>query len=225
MRTEPGFDGVGMAPVEFEAICELPASRLRVLLSDFTRLLGQQMYFWGQDVVHPRGNLLREHGFERRRSEGLQGTSCYRKCLGGGGYVELHGACAGFYSFSRMGTGNFLYVRNRSRCYLYSGDSPPAPGFYPRDLLRSNPVTDLYVSSLRFLNWWLEYESWVRKTTWAGWREQNYSDFAKLPASKPALPPREAGQWLRQYRYQPAKITRVRELMRALKRTPPRRPL
>jgi len=65
----------------------MPLSRLRALLRDYTDLLGQQMYFWGRDVIHPRVNLLCENGFEKRKSEGLEGTSCYRKQLSGGGFV------------------------------------------------------------------------------------------------------------------------------------------
>ena len=44
-------------------VSEMPLSRLRALLRDYTDLLGQQMYFWGRDVIHPRVNLLCENGF------------------------------------------------------------------------------------------------------------------------------------------------------------------
>ncbi|MEM7700249.1 MAG: hypothetical protein AAF236_17790, partial [Verrucomicrobiota bacterium] len=117
-------------PVEAIAV-----SRLRALLRDFTELLGQQMYFWGRDVIHPRGNLLCENGFERRKSEGLEGTSCYRLELGDGSFIELHGACAGYYDPSFSEGRSFLYIRNRKRCFLYSGEKPPAPGTYESDHL------------------------------------------------------------------------------------------
>lgn len=146
-------------------IHEMPASRLRALPRDYTDLLGQQMFFWGRDVIHPRGNLLCENGFEKRKSEGLEGTSCYRKHLEEGGFIELHGACAGFYDPENSAKTGFLYIRNRSRCFLFSADEPPAPGFYSPDTLGYGPALDLYNASLRFLDWWLEYENWIEKET------------------------------------------------------------
>lgn len=196
---------------------QVPASRVRVLLGDFTSLLAQQMYFWGQDVVHRRGNLLCESGFEKRESAGLQGTSCYRKRLDSGGFIELHGACAGFYDPSREHGQDFLYIRKKARCFLYSGGEPPAPGFYALDTLHSGPAVDLYLASLRFLDWWLEYEDWIARETSGDWRTQNFRAFGGLPTSRPMLPPREAVHWLRQYRKDPVKVARVREAMRSLR--------
>ena len=208
-------------PSQFEAVRDLPVSRLRVLLRDFTSLLGQQMYFWGRDVLYPDGNLLCEYGFERIKSEGLQGTSCYRKSLDdkiGGRFIELHGACAGFYDFTKKENQQFLYIRNKKRCFLYSADCPPAPGFHLADNLFNGPAINLYIASLIFLDWWLSYEDWIAKSARSGWRDQNYRAFAKLPASKPSLPPADSVDWLHDYQVEPKKITRVRERMRALKR-------
>ncbi|MDF1849750.1 MAG: hypothetical protein P1U85_02870 [Verrucomicrobiales bacterium] len=195
----------------------IPLSRLRALLRDFTDLLGQQMYFWGRDVIHPEGNLLCEYGFERRKSEGLEGTSCYRYRFAEGGSIELHGACAGHYDSSRAESLNFLYIRNRKRCFLYSEKEPPPPGVYRPEALGNGPATDLYYASLRFLDWWLAYEKWTARNTAQGWRERCYEAFASLPASRPSLPPREAAIWLSQYRRNPGKIKRVRERLRSLK--------
>jgi len=90
---------------------EMSNSRLRALLRDFTALLGQQMFFWGRDVLYPQGNLLCENGFEKRESKGLKGTSCYRKYLDGCNFIELHGACAGHYVGSEDAGANFIYIR------------------------------------------------------------------------------------------------------------------
>ena len=176
------------------------------------------MYFWGRDVIHPEGNLLCENGFDRRKSEGLEGTSCYRKPLGDGTFVELHGACAGHYHPAPSTDPNFLYIRSRKRCFLYSGDEPPAPGLYTPESLGNGPAMELYFASVRFLDWWLEYENWISKRTSPGWRDRNYDAFASLPASRPTLPPREAVLWLAQFRNNPAKINRVRERLQDLKR-------
>ncbi len=204
----------------FKDVHDLPVSRLRVLLRDFTALLGQQMYFWGRDVIYPEGNLLCEYGFKRLKSKGLQGTSCYRKSLDNGDgrrYVELHGACAGFYDFTKKESQQFLYIRNKKRCFLYSGDCPPAPGFYDADTLFNGPAINLYIASLKFLDWWLNYEDWIAESTRNGWRVNNYKSFSKLPASKTSLPPADCVHWLRQYKSDPTQIIRVREKLRTIK--------
>lgn len=198
-----------------QPLSSLPVSRLRALLRDFTDLLGQQMFLWGRDVVHARGNLLCEYGFEKRKSEGLEGTSCYRKDLGKEAFVELHGACAGHYDLRRKSPHNFLYIRNKKHCFLYSGDKPPAPGFYASHTLRNGRAIELYNASLKFLDWWLAYEDWIDETTATGWREKGYAAFASLPASRPILAPQEALAWLRQYREDPVKIVRVSEWMKS----------
>ena len=199
------------------SVHEMPASRLRALIRDFTELLGQQMYLWGRDVIHPRGNLLCENGFDRRKSEGLEGTSCYRKHFEDGCFIELHGACAGFYDPSAEKEENFIYIRNRKRCFVFSDNKPPAPGIYANETLHCGPAVGLYFASLRFLDWWLEYENWIARETAIDWRDKGYAAFSSLPASRPSLSPREAQLWLTQYRNNPAAITRARERMRALK--------
>jgi len=182
------------------------------LLRDYTDALAQQMFYWGRDVVHPEGNLLVAHGFERRKSEGLEGTSCYRKAVDGGS-IELHGACAGWYP-DREGGPAFLYIRSRRRCYLYDGGEPPAPGFYRDALLRSAPVRDRLDLSQRFLDWWLAYEDWIARITEPGYRENCYRHFAKLPKSPLWLPPAEGLAWLRAYLEEPHTVGRARRKRR-----------
>lgn len=190
-----------------------PRPAVATLMRDFTDALAQQMYFWGRDVIHPSGNLLVAHGFERRKSEGLEGTSCYRKALDGG-YIELHGACAGWYPDDAEAPG-FLYIRTRRRLYLYDGDEPPAPGFYSDDLLRRTPGEDLIERSQRFLAWWLGYERWIAEVTGPGYRTACYRAFAKLPKSTPWLPPAAGLDWLRRYQRDPLQAGRARKKKRA----------
>ena len=92
------------------------------------------------------------------------------------------------------------------------------PGIYATNMLRNGPAVDLYFASLRFLDWWLDYEVWIARETPPDWRKENYRAFASLPASRVSLPPKEAIAWLRQYRRDPAKIDRVRERMRGMKK-------
>jgi len=53
-------------------------------------LLDFQMWCWGQDIVHPDGNLLRART-ERRRPDGGRGGSHYRATLAGGCAIVLWG--------------------------------------------------------------------------------------------------------------------------------------
>lgn len=193
------------------------AMKLRVVLRDFAALLEQQMFFWGQDVKHPDGNLLCRYGFERRESKGLKGTSCYRKACAGEAFIELHGACAGRFYDARKSQGNFLYIRNQKRCFLYAMDEPPAPGTYESRALHRGPVRTLHEESLHFVDWWLQYEAWIAAETAPSWRRENYRTFASLPASRPSLPPKHAVEWLHEYRDRPMEVTRVRKQLRSLR--------
>ncbi len=185
-----------------------PPASSSILLRDFTNALAQQMFFWGRDVIHPSGNLLIAHGFERRKSEGLDGTSCYRRSVDSG-MIELHGACAGWYSDHPDEPG-FLYIRTRRRCYLYDGIEPPAPGRYREELLRTKPGADLVEKSRRFLAWWLDYEGWITEVTGSAYRTSCYRTFAKLPKSTPWMAPSAGLDWLRSYLRDPSEAGRPR---------------
>jgi len=179
------------------------------LTRDFTAALGQQMFYWGRDVIHPGGNLLCVHGFDRRDSLGLTGTSCYSKALERG-FIELHGACAGWYADEREDPG-FLYIRNRRRCFCYGDNVPPDPGIYANELLRTGPVRELFALSRPFLDWWIDYETWIASATGPDYREACFRTFRKLPKSKSWLPPQEAREWLRAYRDDPASLKRAKQ--------------
>lgn len=168
------------------------------------------MYFWGRDVVHPSGNLLCHFGFERRASEGLDGTSCYRLEFDGD-LIELHGACVGRYA--KDGDG-FLFIRRRRSCLLYSSGEPPTPGFYAEEFLRRGSAEEIHAASCRFLDWWLEYERWIASVTKAGYRDRCHQLFAKLPKSKPWLPPGASVRWLKEYAAEPTRSRRAREWKR-----------
>ncbi len=179
---------------------------LRGMLRDFTDALGQQMFFWGRDVIHSDGNLLCAYGLERRKSEGLDGTSCYRM-LCEDGLVELHGACAGLYAADRPG---FLYIRNRKRCFLYHATEPPAPGFYAEDFLEREPLVQLQTESRRFLKWWLAYEAWIDEVTSPGYRDKCHRAFRSLPLSRSWLAPGLAREWLERYAASHPDLSRAR---------------
>lgn len=178
------------------------------LLRDLAEALAQQMFYWGRDVIHSEGNLLVAHGFDRRPSEGLKGTSCYRKALDEG-FVELHGACAGWYPDAPEEAA-FLYIRNRHRCFLYSGGGSPVPGLYPGNHLRTEPSAKRLALSHRFLDWWLDYEDWIASTVGSRYRESCHRAFGQLPKSAPWLPPDAGLAWLRAYHRDPESAGRAR---------------
>lgn len=164
------------------------------------------MFFWGRDVIHPDGNLLREYGFERRKSEGLDGTSCYRMEYQGD-IIELHGVCAGRYSRNQD---SFLFTRHPNQCSLYDDSEPPVPGYHAKELRRQEPLDDLLEASRRFLQWWLEYEAWIATRTDRRYRNGCFRAFGKLPKSKSWLPPDRAEAWLRSYFEAPEQLRRSR---------------
>jgi hypothetical protein len=177
-----------------------PATLSRGHLNDLTKALGQQMFFWGRDVLHPSGNLLMRHGFEKRESPGLKGTSCYRKAWRQG-FIELHGACAGWYPEEQKASTGFLFIRTDRRCYAHRQAEAVIPGHYDYDKLTSGDVDQLSLCSQCFSAWLAEYEAWVRCACGPQHRQDCHAMFAKLPASQPWLPPEMAEHWLRLFAY------------------------
>lgn len=172
----------------------------RGLLNDFTWGLGQQMFYWGRDVMTD-GNLLMAAGFEKRVSTGLQGTSCYRLkwC---GGFVELHGACAGWYPPGGGGEApGFLFVRTDRRCYAHELEEAVVPGKYEYGVLRSGvaALAEVMAGARFFARWLTGYEGWVRRRMGVGYREECQRMFAKLETSREWLEPRAGWEWMRAF--------------------------
>jgi hypothetical protein len=180
------------------------------LLNDFTKALGQQLYFWGCDIEHPRGNLLCEFGMDRLESESIKSTSRYRMDFNGD-LIELHGLCVGRYSKKLP---SFLYTRQFRRCWVYGDSKPPLPGQYNKELITTNSFTSLEGASLQFLEWWLEYELWISRNTDPSYRKECFNTFKKLPKSNAWLHPDIALSWLQQYRDSRSNLKRSREWKR-----------
>ena len=157
------------------------------LLNDFTNALSQQLFFWGCDVVHPSGNLLCKYGLDRRKYEGVKGSSCYRTKYNDD-IIELHGLCVGRYSKDKP---SFLYTRQHRRCWVYEDSEPPLPGRYKKELIKKKCTDQIEIASRRFLEWWLEYEAWVASETNSDYRQKCYRAFRKQSKSKPWLHPDE----------------------------------
>lgn len=177
------------------------------LLNDLKRGLGQQMFFWGRDVM-TAGNLLIKHGFEKLPSPGHQGTSCYRK-VWQNGLIELHGHCAGWYPQVASSTPGFLFVRRMRNCYAHDLPVPVIPGDYATHQSKHDSARLLHAGQ-HFCTWLDEYESWVQEKMGAEYRDACHAMFSKLPASRPWLRPPDAQRWWQGFVHHPDTLSRAR---------------
>lgn len=183
-------------------------------LNDLTTALDQQMFFWGRDVLQ-EGNLLKKHGFEKRPSPGLQGTSCYCKPWHQG-MIELHGACAGWYPCRDCDQG-FLFIRADKRCFTHHETTPTIPGRYDYTKLTSGELHSLDTASRIFVDWLAYYESWIISEMGLRYREACFQMFGQLPTSRPWLSPTHAQQWYSLYAKADSRLPRAREWMKKRK--------
>ncbi len=174
-------------------------------MRDLAAGLRQQMFYWGQDVVHPSGNLLVAQGFVRKKLAGLQGTSCYG-LEWQGGRIELHGACAGWYGPDQ----GFIFIRPEGRCRAWMGAGPPVPGDWPAERLSDPGPAHLRDLSLPFLDWWAHSEHRIGTLAGPSYRLRCHRLFKRLPRSRPWLPPEQADRWLRHFRADPVGLERAK---------------
>lgn len=173
---------------------DVPLSRQRVLLADFSNALRQQMFFWGRDVMSG-GNLLLRHGFTKHPSPGLKGTSCYRR-RHGDGVIELHGACAGWYPDPGSDRPGFLYVRTSGRCMTHRLHEPVVPGQYDKEVLQVR-TTEVLEAARHFAAWLAGYEAWVLRKMGPDYRTGCRRMLNSLPKGRAWLPAPQAEQWLK----------------------------
>ena len=186
-------------------------ARLGGLCSDLAGGLRQQMVFWGRDVMHERGNLLIAQGFAKAKSAGLQNSSCYRLPWEGG-WVELHGACAGW--FPENGGEGFLFIRPAGRCHVWRGGSAPVPGEWPAALLDGTAHGRVLEVAVPFLDWWLQSEGWIEELLGISYREACHRHLKRLPKGSPWLPPVAAMNWVRMLRSGGEAVPRARRWYR-----------
>lgn len=184
-------------------------SRLPGLFRDLAGGFKQQMFFWGLDVVNPGGNLLVRQGFRREPSAGLRGTSHY-KLRWQGGSIELHGACAGW--FSPQGQG-FLYVRPLGRCYVWSGGQSAIPGEWPSPFLKVDDPLRMHALAAPFIAWWLHSEDWIAREKGLAYRPACHRQFKRLSGSRPWLLPPLDRDWLRAFLDTPESLPRAKRFV------------
>lgn len=189
-----------------QAPADPPLSRQRAVLRDFSAALGQQMFFWGRDVL-TAGNLLLDYGFQKLPSPGLKGTSCYRQrwqC----GCIELHGSCAGWYPDAPQQTAGFLYVRTLGRCSAHRLSKPIIPGEYESVPVIQDTRTTI-AAAQHFAQWLHHYERWVLSEQGPMYRIACQEMLSRLPRGKPWMTPASAVAWLAQFAEHGAKVDRT----------------
>lgn len=160
-------------------------------------LLHQQCWCWGQDIRHPGGNLLLEHGFQRVRPPShIAGSTRYQLRLSSREAITLWGF--GLY-YSRCGRGG-VYL-NRYDCiprfchqagYLedvWTSEGLPAASVGEASASHERETTYLVVKALE---WVSRYEQWVLAGYGIDYRRQVLRQWHE-PAVRPELLPEE---WL-----------------------------
>ena len=175
---------------------------------DLAEGLQQQMFFWGQDVIHPRGNQLVQNNFHRLPSKGLTGTSCYRREWQDG-HLELYGSCAGWYGPD----GGFAFIRPRKRIVIWTGKTTPTPGLWqPEFIKRGFKKEELYASALPFLDWLIDYEETILNRCGREYRNKNHYCYDQVPKATSWLHPEAALRWFTLFRQRPNEIVRPKKL-------------
>lgn len=193
-------------------------SQVRALMRDLSGMFLQQMFFWGCDVQHPKGNLLLRIGadrFERERSCG-EGSSRYRFDWNNG-KVELHSFCAGWYPQEATASG-VIFIRARERFFDCAGATPLTPGQYEEGRFRFANPDEMLLICRPMLSWLAYYEKCVAAVTGSTYRDQCFSLYRRYGKSRPWLPPKDAQAWLARFLDSPETICRAKVLLREQKR-------
>jgi hypothetical protein len=172
----------------------------------------QQMYFWGQDVIHSTGNLFERRGFRNRTSAGLKGTSCYSLDWQNG-VIELHGSHAGWFGLDA----GFLFVRPLGRCLRWHDSMIPIPGQWSAEKFDSRADASLHALAIPFLDWWLDHEHMVERLAGPSYRQDCYRSFGKLPQTRPWLAPQDAIRWVTGLRHTPSTLPRAKNFRRSVR--------
>ncbi len=192
----------------------MPSSRVRSLLRDAARGLGQQMFFWGCDARHREGNLMTRAGMKRiaRNERGGEGSSRYRMEWEGG-RVEIHSFCAGWYGGrGREGEG-VIFIRGQERIFSCAGGQPLTPGRYERGRMTGESVDEVIRLARPFLGWVLEYERRVRQLAGESYREECRELYGRKVHGRAWLPPAMAERWYRSFLQMPERTGRPRDMM------------
>lgn len=190
-------------------------SRIRSLLRDVARGLGQQMFFWGCDIRHVSGNLLVRAGMERiaRAKSHGEGSSRYRMKWNGG-LIELHSYCLGWYGQQPPFRGA-IFIRSLERLSSCRGPLPVTPGHYEHEQMTAEGADELAQAVRPLLGWILSYEQEVREITEPSYRDTCWQRYVSKMGAKPWLQPSDAEAWFQSFLDTPNQTQRPRDLLRS----------
>ena len=168
----------------------LRSGRVRIRETDLRGLLAQQMVFWGLDARHPEGNLFLRTGFTKF-SRPREGTSSrYRRELGDGDLLELHG------TYLRWETEGRAFVFQRgSRRLGEAIEWDPAEA--EKNRLLPVPPGEWSRLARPLVDWMLEHEESVQTVAGGAWREFCWKKLKSLPLGPTWAKPGPTREWLR----------------------------
>ena len=122
---------------------ELLTPRSIGLINDFTKALGQHLFFLVCDVEYKKGNLLCKYGYKRTKYSVSNSTSDYSLEFKGD-TIFLHGLCIGRFSSDKP---SFMFTRKYRKCWVYDDSKPPLAGSHrpvsERDGFRDRGIAHL----------------------------------------------------------------------------------
>lgn len=189
---------------------EQTSSLLFHRLGDLEDCLYLQLYYWGRDVIHPKGNQLVSYGFRRIAKTSKEGTSRYQFPLDNG-MIELHGWCMGWYSPEQPG---FVFVRKRHRLFFWDSGETPQPEHLEKATLRAPESVEDWVKMASLLqkcvSWVLHYETVNEHKNGTKYRRRMFHQYEKLPNAKRWMPPDVQREWLRLFMENPCTVPSAR---------------
>jgi len=173
-----------------------PSTLPRLRSVEAAKLLEHQMYFWGKDVLHPGGNLLRAYGCDTfARRDAPHPVRCYEVATAHG-LATLHSTGVHLHT----GGAGVAYLRATHRLYHTSGAEMPLPCPSLRDLpagLRSLRPSEFPAALTALLAFVSSYESWAAARLPGTARTDAWREFRRT-ASRGVrwLPPDASLAWL-----------------------------
>ncbi|MFN0093296.1 MAG: hypothetical protein ACKVVT_00750 [Dehalococcoidia bacterium] len=127
------------------------------------RLIHQQCFLWGRDIVRPAGNLLSAFGLARVADAEGKGRR-YDGRDGSGSRIALWGSGAAYVA----GDGRGIHLNRYQFVPRVIVGGVPAAAFFPDDLALRESEADDFAWVRRALKdfccWVAEYEAWVAAT-------------------------------------------------------------
>lgn len=158
-------------------------------MAEATRLIEQQMYLWGSDVLHPAGNLLKSYGCARyRRADLAHPVHLYRR-ENERVRVTLHSTGVALVLLDasqqvRAEESGVVYLRPHHRLYQFAShlEPPlPCPGARHVDsgMVSAILPKDMPAALLALLAWVRDYEHWSRQHVTEAHRLESWREFRK----------------------------------------------